>query len=343
MKRLLNTLYVTSQGAYLARKGETVLVRVENETKFRVPLHNLDGIICFGQVTCSPPLMQICGERNISISFLSEYGRFWARVQGPISGNVILRREQYRRADDISFSSEVARNIVLVKVVNSRTVLLRAQRDHQEKIDVESLREATQQLSRISNKLKEMVPLDTARGYEGRAARVYFDVFNHLIVANKEDFFFHKRSRRPPMDNMNAVLSFIYALLSHDVKSALEAVGLDPAVGYLHKDRPGRPGLALDLMEELRPFFADRLALSLVNRKQLRGKGFKKTESGSVLMDDDTRKSVLVAYQKRKQDEIYHPFIKEKVALGLLPHIQAMLFSRFLRNDIDGYPPFIWR
>lgn len=343
MKRLLNTLYITSQGAYLSREGETVLVKVERETKLRIPIHTLDGIICFGQVTCSPPLMQLCGERNVTVSFLSEYGSFWARVHGPVSGNVLLRREQYRRADDVSFSAEIARNIVLAKVANCRTVLMRAQRDHQKSIDIESLSESIRHLSRIANHLKGKIPLDTARGYEGEAARAYFDVFDHLIVSNKKDFFFHERSRRPPMDNMNALLSFLYALLAHDVSSALEGVGLDPAVGYLHRDRPGRPSLALDLMEELRPFFADRLALSLVNRQQVKSKGFRKTESGAVVMDDETRKSVLVAYQKRKQEEILHPFIKEKLAIGLIPHVQAMLFSRFLRGDIDGYPPFLWR
>lgn len=343
MKHLLNTLYVTSQGAYLSREGETVLVRVERETKLRIPIHTLDGIICFGQVTCSPPLMQLCGERNVIISFLSEYGRFWARVHGPVSGNVLLRREQYRRADNLDISSEIARNIVLTKVANSRTVLLRALRDHQDNIDAISLKEAVNHLARIIKALQETVPLDTARGYEGEAARTYFGVFDHLITAQKKEFFFHERSRRPPMDNINALMSFLYALLAHDVASSLEAVGLDPAVGYLHRDRPGRPGLALDLMEELRPFFTDRLALSLVNRQQVKGGGFNKTESGAVLMNDTTRKAVLVAYQKRKQEEIVHPFIKEKVAIGLLPHVQAMLFSRYLREDIDGYPPFLWR
>ncbi|MDD3717744.1 MAG: type I-C CRISPR-associated endonuclease Cas1c [Actinomycetota bacterium] len=343
MKHLLNTLYVTSQGSYLSREGETVLVKVDREVKLRIPIHTLDGIICFGQVTCSPPLMQMCGERNVNISFLSEYGRFWARVQGPVSGNVLLRREQYRRADDVDFSSEVARNIVLAKIANSRVVLLRAQRDHQDSIDVDSIRKSIRHLARIADKLKESVNADTARGLEGEAARVYFSVFSHLIIANKDDFFFHGRNRRPPMDNMNALLSFLYSLLVHDVSSALEGVGLDPAVGFLHRDRPGRPGLALDIMEELRSFFADRLALSLVNRQQVKGKGFKKTESGAVLMNDETRKTILVAYQKRKQEEILHPFIKEKIAIGLIPHVQAMLFSRFLRGDIDGYPPFLWR
>lgn len=343
MKHLLNTLYVTTQGAYLSREGETVLVRVEQETKLRVPVHTLGGIVCFGQVLCSPPLMELCGERNVTLSFLSEHGRFLARVHGPVSGNVLLRREQYRRADEEEASAKIARAVVLAKIANSRTVLVRAARDHPDNPNSTALKGAATNLSRILDDLRESVPLDTVRAREGEAARTYFGVFDHLIVAQKEDFFFRERSRRPPLDNMNALLSFIYTLLAHDASSALEGVGLDPAVGYLHRDRPGRPGLALDLMEEFRPFLADRLALSLVNLQQVRGKGFRKTETGAVLMDDDTRKEVLVAYQKRKQEEIQHPFLNEKVALGLLPHVQAMLLARHLRGDLDGYPPFIWK
>ena len=343
MKRLLNTLYVTSQGAYLSRDGETVLVKVDNETKVRLPVHTLDGIVCFGRVSCSPPLMGLCGERNVTISFLSENGRFWARMQGPVSGNVLLRREQYRKADSPDFCAETAKSVVVAKVANSRSVLLRGVRDHADKVDVPALDRAASGLSRIVKELDAPVPLDTVRGREGEAARLYFEHFDHLIVAQKEDFYFRERNRRPPLDNMNALLSFLYTLLTHDMVSSLEAVGLDPAVGYLHRDRPGRPGLALDLIEELRPFLADRLALSLVNRQQIRAKGFTKTESGAVRMDDDTRKKLLKAYQERKQETILHPFIDEKIAVGLIPHVQAMLFARFLRGDLDGYPPFIWR
>jgi len=343
MKRLLNTLFVTTQGAYLAKDGETVLVRVENETKMRIPVHTLNGIVCFGQVSCSPPLMHLCGKRNVAISFLSRYGKFWARVHGPVSGNVLLRREQYRRADDENAAAEIARVIIIVKVANSRTVLMRALRDHRDNINISVLENAVQKLARIMNDLREEATLETIRGYEGEAARTYFSVFDHLILVQKEDFFFRERSRRPPMDNINALLSFLYTLLIHDVVSSLEAVGLDPAVGFLHRDRPGRPGLALDLVEELRPFLADRLVLSLVNRQQVKGKGFKKTETGAVVMDEVTRKEVLTTYQKRKQEEIKHPFLDEKMDIGLLPHGQAMLLARYLRGDIDGYPPFIWR
>lgn len=343
MKRLLNTLYVTTQGTYLARDGETVQVRVEHETKLRVPIHTLGGIVCFGQVSCSPALMGLCGERNVTLSFLTEYGRFLARVHGPVSGNVLLRRKQYRCADNEDASSEIARAVVAAKIANCRTVLLRAARERAEGESAKALSGAARHLSNILEDLREPVALDTVRGREGEAARVYFGVFDHLITAQKDAFAFHERSRRPPLDNINALLSFFYTLLAHDVTSALEAVGLDPAVGYLHRDRPGRPGLALDLMEEFRPYLADRLAMSLVNRRQIKGKGFKRTETGAIWMDDDTRKEVLVAYQKRKQEEIQHPFLGEKVSVGLLPHVQALLFARYLRENLDGYPPFLWK
>jgi len=343
MKRLLNTLYVTTQQAYLARDGETVLVRVEHETRLRVPIHTLGGIVCFGRVSCSPPLMELCGQRNVAISFLSERGKFYARVQGPVSGNVLLRRGQYRRADDVTASASIARSIIVAKIANSRTVLLRAAREQDDEAIKRNLTNAARLLASSLEGLSESAPLDSARGSEGEAARTYFGAFDHLITTQKEDFFFRRRSRRPPLDNMNALLSFVYTLLSHDVAAALETVGLDPAVGFLHRDRSGRPGLALDLMEEFRPFLADRLALSLVNRQQIRGKGFRTTESGAVTMDNETRKKVLVAYQKRKQEAISHPFLDEKTALGLLPHAQALLLARHLRGDLDAYPPFLWK
>lgn len=343
MKHLLNTLYVTTQGSYLAREGETVLLRVEGETKLQVPIHTLGNIVCFGQVSMSPFLMGLCGERGVAVSFLTERGRFLARVNGPVSGNVLLRREQYRRADDENSSAEIARSIVIAKIANCRTVLLRAARSRPEDAESANLSLAAEKLALHVKELEEKSSLDSIRGKEGEAARTYFGAFDALITAQKEDFFFRERNRRPPLDNMNALLSFLYTLLGHDTAAALEGVGLDPAVGYLHRDRPGRPGLALDLMEELRPYLADRLALSLVNRQQVTGNGFKKTETGAVLMDDDTRKTVLVSYQKRKQEEIQHPFLGEKVAIGLLPHCQALLMARHLRGDLEGYPPFLWR
>lgn len=343
MKKLLNTLFVTTQGAYLNKDGETVTVNVEHEVKLRVPIHTLGGVVCFGQVSMSPFLMGFCAERGVLVSFLSNYGRFLARVQGPISGNVLLRREQYRQADDPVASASMARHIVTAKIANCRTVLQRALRDHSEKVDSDAIRATVDRLSAILMHLQNNLPLDRVRGFEGEAANIYFGVFDHLIVAQKEDFQFVGRNRRPPLDRVNCLLSFLYTLLMHDVNAALEAVGLDPAVGFLHRDRPGRRGLSLDIIEEFRPVLADRMALSLINLGQIRAKGFKIMETGAVVMDDETRKNLLIAYQKRKQEEIMHPYIGEKVAVGLLFHLQALLLARFLRGDLDGYPPFIWR
>ena len=343
MKQLLNTLYVTTQGAYLAREGETILVRVEDDVALRVPIHTLASVVCFGRVSASPPLMGLCAEKGVALAFFGHSGKFLARIQGPVSGNVLLRREQYRRSENEEHAAEIARSIVIAKVANCRTVLLRAAREKPEVGGSGELDAAALRLARLVEELQKPKPLDTVRGHEGDAARVYFEVFDHLITESREDFFFKTRSRRPPLDNMNALLSFLYTLLTHDVAAALEGVGLDPAVGYLHRDRPGRPSLALDLVEELRPVIADRLALSLINRRQISAEGFRKTESGAVEMDDATRKEVLVAYQKRKQEEILHPFLKEKVAFGIVPHVQAMLLSRHLRGDLEGYPSFLWR
>jgi CRISPR-associated protein Cas1 len=264
-------------------------------------------------------------------------------VQGPVSGNVLLRREQYRRADDPAASAAIARTMVAAKIANARTVLLRAARDHPDGGGAGAIAEAARRLEDGINQLTADLPLDAVRGLEGDASRAYFAVFDHLITAQKDAFFFRGRTRRPPLDNMNALLSFLYALLASDAASALEAVGLDPAVGSLHRDRPGRPGLALDLMEEFRAFLADRVALSLVNLRQVSASGFRRAEAGGVEMDDATRKELLVAYQKRKQEEITHPFLGERTTVGLLVHLQAMLLARHLRGDLDGYPPFIWK
>jgi CRISPR-associated protein Cas1 len=343
MKKLLNTLFVTTQGAYLSKEGETVMVKVDGEVAMRLPVHTLGGIVCFGQVSCSPYLMGFCAENGVAISFLTENGDFLAKVQGPVSGNVLLRREQYRRADDMNSSAQIAKAILTGKLANCRTVLQRLLRDHSEKIDIDTISGASQKLANAMRRLQSESSLDILRGIEGESADAYFDVFDHLITSQKDDFTFHERNRRPPLDNVNCLLSFIYTILMHDVRSALESVGLDPAVGFLHRDRPGRYSLALDLMEEFRPYIADRLTLSLINLSQVQGKGFKKKESGAVWMEDDTRKTVLVAYQKRKQEEIEHPFLKEKIAIGLLPYAQALLMARYLRGDIDNYPPFIWK
>ncbi|MBI4687799.1 MAG: type I-C CRISPR-associated endonuclease Cas1 [Nitrospirae bacterium] len=343
MKKHLNTLFVTTQGAYLSKEGETVVVKIDGEVSLRVPVHTLGGIVCFGQVSCSPFLMGFCAESGVAVSFLTENGSFLAKVQGPVSGNVLLRREQYRRADDMKSSSEIAKAVLTGKIANCRTVLSRALRDHPEKINSEDMTHAINKLSSALRRLQPESNMEIIRGIEGESANTYFSVFNHLITAQKEDFKFHERNRRPPLDNVNCLLSFLYTIVMHDVRSALETTGLDPAVGFLHRDRPGRYGLALDLMEEFRPFLADRLTLSLINLCQVQGKGFERKENGAVLMNDEVRKTVLVSYQKRKQDEIIHPFLKEKMTIGLLFHTQALLMARYLRGDMDAYPPFVWK
>jgi len=343
MKKLLNTLYVTTQGAYLAKEGESVVVKVEHETKLRVPIHALGSVVCFGQVTVSPYLMAFCGQQNVAISFMSEYGRFLARVEGPTTGNVLLRREQYRRSDDPAASAEIARAMLMGKIANARTVLQRVIRDHAEKQDGDEIEAAVKRLGHYLRRLKQDADLEVVRGIEGEASKTYFHVFDQMITAQKDEFYFIGRTRRPPTDNVNCLLSFIYTLLVHDLRSAAEAVGLDPQVGFLHRDRPGRPSLALDMMEEFRAPFADRLALSLINRQQLKAKDFVKSASGGVTLKDDARKTLLVAYQERKQDELTHPFVGEQMKVGILFHLQAKLLARYLRGDFDGYPPCFWK
>lgn len=343
MRKLLNTLYVSSQGSYVHKESETVVVEREGNKILQLPAHTLGGLVCFGNVLCSPFLLGYCAEKDISISFLTEYGKFLAAIRGPVSGNVLLRRSQYRFADDEGKTRGIAINIVSAKLSNSRVVLNRAIREYSDRIDSVSVKRSSAMIDRKIDQLTKSSTADEVRGYEGMAAAEYFGVFNHLIVDQKENFEFKDRNRRPPLDPVNALLSFIYTLLAHDVRSALETVGLDPAVGFLHRDRPGRPGLALDLMEEFRPVIADRLALSLINRRQVDPKGFKRAENGAVLMDEATRKTVLVEYQNRKQDEIHHPYIGEKIPLGLLFFVQANLMARYIRGDIDGYPSFFWR
>lgn len=343
MKKLLNTLFVTTQGAYLHKEGETVVVKVEDRNCLQLPIHTISGIVCFGQVNCSPFLMGFCAKNNVAITFLTEYGSFLATIKGRTQGNVLLRREQYRRADNEGVSADITRWVLTGKLANSRTVLRRALRDHSDKIFCEEVLLVSKRLKYSLEQIKEVNSLDSLRGIEGESAAAYFNVFDHLIVAQKKDFSFSGRNRRPPRDKVNCLLSFLYTLIMHDVRSALETVGLDPYVGYLHRDRPGRPGLALDIMEEFRPFIADRLVLSLINRGQVQAKGFKNIETGAVIMKDDIRKEVLIAYQKRKQEEVVHPYLNERVKIGILFYIQALLFARYIRGDIDGYPVFIWK
>jgi CRISPR-associated protein Cas1 len=343
MKPLLNTLYVTTQGSWLAREGETVCVSQDKEPKFRVPIHTLSGIVCFGQVSCTPFLMALAAESGVGLSFLTENGQFLARVQGSVSGNVLLRRRQYRASEEGAPLASIARSVVLGKIANCRVVLLRAARERDSSPVKLELEAAALRLARLCEDVQRAMDVDAIRGHEGDAARVYFSVFDHLIMNGKDEFFFHGRNRRPPLDNVNALLSFFYTLLVADITAALECVGLDPAVGFLHRDRPGRPSLSLDLAEELRPVLADRLALSLINRRQISGAGFIKGETGGVVMNDQTRKDILVAWQARKQEEVQHPFLQERLPIGLIPHIQATLFARHLRGDLDAYPCFFWR
>jgi CRISPR-associated protein Cas1 len=343
VRKLLNTLYVSSQGSYLRKEGETVVVEREGNKALQLPVHTIGSIVCFGNVLVSPFLLGFCAEQDVSVSFLSEHGRFMASVRGPVSGNVLLRRQQYRMADDAETTRRIAANIVSGKLSNCRVVMNRAVRDHGDRIDAAAVRSASASIDRLIDALPSSPDVDSVRGIEGMAAAEYFAAFNHLIVDQKEAFIFNERNRRPPLDPVNALLSFVYTLVTHDVRSALESVGLDPAVGFLHRDRPGRPSLALDLMEEFRPVIADRLVLSLINRRQVAAKGFKQAESGAVVMDDETRKAVLVEYQNRKQDEVEHPYIDEKAPLGLLYFVQANLMARYIRGDLDGYPPFFWR
>ena len=343
MKTHLNTLYVTTQGSYLSKEGEVVLVRVGREPKLRVPIHNLEGIVCFGNVSCSPFLLGHCGRNGVHVSFLTESGRFLARVHGPTTGNVLLRTEQYRRADDPIRSGDVARSIVLAKVSNCRVVLLRARREHPEAPGAPALRRACSELVRLGDAVRTAANVESLRGIEGAAARVYLQVMHVLLVQQRDEFQFSRRSRRPPLDPFNALLSFLYTLLAHDVASGLEGVGLDPAVGFLHSMRPGRPSLALDLMEELRPVVADRLACSLINLRILRPGDFESQDAGGVFLRDEARKRVLAEYQKKKAESLTHPFLQEATTVGMLPHLQALLLARHIRGDLDGYPPFLAR
>lgn len=342
MKKLGNILYVTNAQAYLSLDGETVVVKKEEKVSMRLPLHTLEQIICFNYPGISPALMGACARRGIGVAFLKPNGRFLARVSGPARGNVLLRKKQFLTSLDEKERTDIARSFLLGKIYNCRTVIERALRDHGLVVEAVTLQHASRSLKEILEAVAAADTLDTLRGLEGTAAKHYYGVFSHLILQQKDDFPFEGRSRRPPRDNTNALLSFFYSLLTYEVASALEGVGLDPYVGFLHVDRPGRPSLALDMMEELRPVFADRLALSLINRRQVGKAGFLQKESGGVLMDDETRKVVLKAYQERKRDVLMHPFLKERVPFGLIPHIQANLLARHLRGDVDAYPPFFW-
>jgi CRISPR-associated endonuclease Cas1 len=346
MRRQLNTLYVTTEGAWLRKDGANIVMEVEREERARLPIHMLESVVCIGQVSASPQLLGYCAEQGICVCFLSMYGRFLARVEGSVSGNVLLRREQYRRSDDEDGCCAVVRNILLGKIHNQRQVIGRALRDHGESLPdnrSQALEHTHKRLARIIDNLFHESRADGLRGLEGEAAQAYFGVFDDLIRVEAKALRFRGRSRRPPKDAVNALLSLLYTLLTHDCRSALETVGLDPAAGFLHRMRPGRPSLALDLLEEFRAFLADRLTLSLINRRQLNEKDFRTLDNGAVLLKDEARKTVLAAYQERKREELRHSFLDEKVQIGLLPFIQAQLLARHLRGDLDAYPPFIWK
>lgn len=342
MRRILNTLFITTQGAWLSQDGENIVVHLDRATSKKFPVHLFESIICFGRVSATGPLMGFCGQKGVPISFFSEHGRFLARVDGPVRGNVLLRRQQYRIADDKEGTLSIAKSILIAKIGNTRAVLMRTVRDNPDR-DMQHLTNAVRYLAENVGELKRAGSVETLRGLEGNSAQSYFGVFNAMILNQKESFQFTGRSRRPPLDKVNAMLSFVYSMLAHDIASALEGVGLDPAVGFLHKERPGRPSLALDIMEEFRSWLADRLVLSLINLKQVRADSFVTSESGAVVMDDETRKTVISAWQKRKQDDLTHPFLGEKMQIGLLPHMQARLLARHIRGELEVYPPYQWR
>lgn len=343
MKKLLNTLYITSKNEYLSLDGENIVISQEQKEVMRVPLHNLQEIITFGYTGASPALMGACAQRNIGLSFFSGNGRFLARVTGEVKGNVILRKQQYRISENKQQSIQIAKNFIMGKIYNSRWILERASRDYALRIDVEKIKKKSVFLRESIENVRKCENATSLLGLEGEAASVYFSVFDDLILQQKEDFYFQGRNKRPPLDNVNAMLSFAYALLAGMCASALEAVGLDPYVGFFHTDRPGRVSLALDLMEEFRSVMVDRFVLTLINKRIIKPKHFIKKESTAVILNDEGRKVFLKEWQSRKQDEIMHPFLGEKVEWGMVPYVQAMLLARYLRGDLDEYPPFFWK
>lgn len=345
MKKLLNTLYVVNPNTYLSLDGENIVVKQEDEIKTRVPLHNLESIITFGYSGVSPGLMGACAKRDIALTFVTMNGRFLASVVGEQTGSVYLRKKQFLVSENEAQCTQIAKNMLIGKFYNSRFVIERTCRDYPLRVDVQKLKAQSQLIKQSLMTLndKTNLDLDSLRGIEGNVASEYFEVFDDLILRNKTDFYFHGRTRRPPLDNVNAILSFMYTILSNDVASALSSVGLDPFVGFLHRDRPGRRSLALDLMEELRAPMVDRFVLTLVNSKQVSGSDFIQQDNGAVIMKDETRKKILAAWQKKKQEQLTHPFLKEKITWGLVPYVQSLLLSRYLRGDLDDYPPFLWK
>lgn len=343
MKKLLNTLYITSPNRYLRLDGENVVVTENDSEVARVPLHNLGAIVTFGYTGASPALMGACAKRNIDLCFLSQNGKFLARVSGEVRGNILLRKEQFRVADDPAASINIAKNMIFGKIHNAKWVLERACRDYPMRLDVEKIKRKSQFLSGSMKSVRQCTDAGQLRGFEGEAASVYFSVFDDLILQQKDGFTFNGRSHRPPLDRVNAMLSFAYTLLTSMCVGALETVGLDPYAGFFHTDRPGRASLALDLVEEFRSVMADRFVLTMINRRIIDPDGFSVKENGAVIMDDDTRRTFLGQWQQKKQETIVHPYLEEKIEWGMAPYVQAMLLARYLRSDLDEYPPFLWK
>lgn len=343
MKYLLNTLFITTEDAYLTLDGENIVVSQEKQEIGRFPLHILSSVICFSYAGASPALMGACAQRNVDLVFCSPRGKFLARTAGITNGNVLLRREQYRIADDSVRSCLIARRMIFGKVFNARWNLERTKRDHRLRIDEAAFTAASGTLKELLPQIDAAASAEELRGLEGAAATTYFSVFDGMILRSKEDFIFQMRNRRPPTDRVNALLSFAYSLLAHDCAAALESVGLDSYVGFLHRDRPGRTSLALDLMEELRPCFADRFILTLINNQMLQSDDFVIEESGAVRLKDEARRTFLKAWQERKKETLTHPFLEEKLPWGQIPYVQALLLARHLRGDLGSYPPFLWK
>ena len=343
MRHLLNTLFITTDDIYLSMEGENVLAKKDKQILARYPLHTLQSIISFSYSGASTALMGACASKGISLSFCTPRGKFLARICGETSGNVLLRREQYRVADDPVQCCLIARNMIFGKVYNSRWSIERTKRDHGMRLDETSLVDASQELRYLLSQIAEVNDPEILRGLEGVGAAAYFGVLDQMILRDKENFFFHSRNRRPPLDRVNAMLSFSYSLLTNDCAAALESVGLDSYVGFLHRDRPGRKSLALDLMEELRPCMADRFVLTLINNRMIQSKHFQTEDSGAVLLTDEGRRVFLKAWQEKKHDMLTHPYLGEKLPWGLISYIQAVLLARYLRGDLDAYPPFLWK
>lgn len=343
MRKLLNTLFVTSENRYLSLKNENVVVHEGEQIIAQFPLISLEGIVSFSYQGASPALMGACAKRGISLVFMSPNGRFLCRVSGIDQGNVLLRRQQCRVAEDDAQCARIARNMIIGKIYNERWVLGRALRDHGMRLDQAKIEDSISVLQSAISSLQEMEDTESICGVEGSAAAQYYRVFDELILSQKADFIFQGRNRQPPLDNINALLSFAYVLLAHECASTLESVGIDAYIGFLHKDRPGRASLALDLEEELRAPFADRLVLTLINNRVIRDKHFDRQEDGAVLLSEEGRRVFLRAWQEKKQETLTHPYLQEKIPWGLVPYVQSLLLARYLRGDLDGYPPFLWK